>query len=390
MSINLSNISTQANNSKSQTGGAAFWVVVFLLIGSGLFFIPELIGLVKPKSNSVQLVQKVDGSDAQRSELKGDVIRSDSSEERARLSLPKSRTSKASHVRSSSSENQPLNWKTVSDRRNMGEIQVAAKMAGQIANSLPKSAVRSRYALANFKNGVNRVVSGRDRAMPVGDAVNYFALLKADVNTAFDREGITGEPAVAWRQISLGPVIDKAMNSPRPIFDPQIRLTWISAKREARRGAPDIYKPAKISATGYLIGADVGRLEIVSERGVPLKRVSISSKSTNGYRAFKIKASSDQPVILKATHIDGRVFYKKYRFDGRLDEFHFTGKEYFIPYPMQEFKSGVTPVKFDSRLDNHFAVGSSAVWKTGFFSRKGAVWTENLSGSDEGRLFSKF
>lgn len=257
-------------------------------------------------------------------------------------------------------------WATIRSNESRDAIGQARRDALELARGLPSTANGSKFAIIDFANGLEFVMTKADQQMTPRDAVVYLMKLDQSVSRALGEEKVDRVFVKRWTQISMGPVLGKTMLGQRhdseiAPFDPQLTMTEVRVVHKGmRRGDPNTGK-IDVTISGYLIGDDVKSVVMEANDGamsikLPLKR------DPRGFWFFnRGTVDGRQTWTFKVYDKFGERFQKMYQFFPKARSFTYQkGLGYQIPYRMARATVGLFRSQdFDPQLDRYFTVAAS-------------------------------
>ncbi len=256
-----------------------------------------------------------------------------------------------------------ITWATIRSQESKEAVGQARRDAMELARGIPQSATASRFAMIDFANGLDFVMTKADQQMSARDAIIYLTKLDQSVSHALAEEKVDRVFLKRWSQISMGPVLGKTMLGQRhdeisAVFDPQLTMTAIQVRHKGmRRGDPSTGK-VEVVISGYVIGDDIEKITMEANNGAITLPVYIK-RDPRGFWFFN-RGSIDGRKQWKFTVFDkfGEQYTKIYQFYPKASIFRYDSKlGYQFPFRMAratvgEFRSE----NFDPRLDKFFAL----------------------------------
>lgn len=273
------------------------------------------------------------------------------------------RASLSSVAQRMDSDSDALSWATIRSPESKDALGQARRDAMELSRGLPTSAVNSRFAMIDFANGLDFVMTKADQQMTPRDAVIYMTKLDQSVTRALAQENVERVFVKRWSQLSLGPVLGKTMlgqshDTVTTPFNPQLTLTELRVRHVGmHRGDPNTGK-VDVSISGYLIGSDIDKVTMEANNGAIVLPVYIK-RDPRGYWFFN-RGTIDGRKKWKFTVYNklGEQYEKRYQFYPKVGGFRYDSKlGYQIPFHMERARVGeFRSDNFDPRLDQFFAL----------------------------------
>ena len=213
----------------------------------------------------------------------------------------------------------------------------------------------------NFANGLDFVAGRGTESMTAKEALEYLTALDRSVTSAMYREGVDRALYKRWSGISLGPAFEKTKlafehNRYEMRFDPKITLT--SVRMKYYRGRPNPNRDTSriyVALSGYVIGDDIRRLELVDENGLIKRNIKLSS-DPRGYRFFKLGQVDGKRIwTLRARDKYDEVVEKAYNFASVAGVMPLDRNDVQLPFRMVYASSDTFRARdVDPRLDAYF------------------------------------
>lgn len=132
----------------------------------------------------------------------------------------------------SASQPQIVSWREIQGETSIREIKSARERVTDLAASYDeKQNPATRYALLNFANALNLVIRPRTaQVMTPNEAVKYLLNHQRAVVESMQKESVDRADIISWSEISLGSVLDQTRAGQGridaiPPFNPRLRLT---------------------------------------------------------------------------------------------------------------------------------------------------------------------
>jgi len=259
-----------------------------------------------------------------------------------------------------------ISWINIRAPESKDAISQARRSAFELSRGLPANAKATKFAMIDFANGLDFVLTRADQQMTPREAVTYLMNLEQSVGRALVDDNVERVYVKRWSQISLGPVLSKTMlgqahQSEVLPFDPQLTMTSIAVRHKGmKRGDPTTGK-VQVTISGYLIGDDIKSVTMEANDGGISYKLSLK-RDPRGFWFFN-RGSIDarQTWIFKVYDKFGERYQKVYRFYPKTSQFVYEkGRGYKLPFRMTRATVGTFRAQdFDPALDKYLTVAQS-------------------------------
>lgn len=258
-------------------------------------------------------------------------------------------------------------WASIRSQESKDAVGQARRDALELSRGLPTAASLSKFAMIDFANGLEFVMTRAEQQMTPRDAIIYLMKLDQSVSRALAEDRVDRVFVKRWSQISLGPVLSRTMlgqrhDSGAVAFDPQLTMTAVQVRhKEMRKGNPATGK-VEVIISGYLIGEDIKQVTMEANDGAISYNLALK-RDPRGFLFFN-RGSIDGRLRWKFTVYDkfGEQYEKTYQFYPRVGGFRYDSRAgYQIPFRMARATVGrFRSQDFDPRMDQFFAVSEKS------------------------------
>lgn len=253
-----------------------------------------------------------------------------------------------------------ITWNDIQNPMTSRFLFSARDDALRIAKAMPEQKAASRFALFNFAAGIARLVDRSGDFRSAGEGVRYLRYLDENVTAAMIREGVDRGVFLQWREVSVGPVIEKGSRTKQGLqiaFDP--KLVLLSAK---------VFQPgygAKFVEDGIVglhftvgvMGSDIQKVTLY-ENGRALYDAAPGVADERGFRRINFKfLNGRSSFTVRVYDKFGSMYEKSYSFYPRVRRFSWTPADngaYLLP-----FKTAAG--NYDPNLDRYFRSHSGRI-----------------------------
>lgn len=244
-----------------------------------------------------------------------------------------------------------ITWKAIKSKNSKTAIKKAQGQISKILQTIPTYNSASRFALANFINGLERLQDANtEKTLSAKDAQKLIEKLYSASLNALVSDTVDQLTYKRFSGIDFGPALRQGsalLSGQATTFNPQLTITGVSVAKRGRA----VDSPIMVSFEGFIVGDDVVQIEMISD-GVRFDDIVPKKVDPSGYRNFKVKRFElSGKVLLKVVDRNGRVFQKLYSFYPRAKIFEVKSGKFTIPKASSEY---------DARLDRFFTMQVSA------------------------------
>ncbi len=366
--------------SRNISGRNAALSLIFLLLISSLFFIPEIVGFQEKLSSGKDAFQKdpepekyetktQESSDSISSLDRILMLLNSGFPDKIEAQKANGNTSTISLYTPSRARAVDDSWVRARDSKTKKALSVSHKDAKKIVKGIPESMARTRYSLVNYINGLDWLLKTEDPEISREQVLDYVERLDLDVTRSMIAEQADRLDFQTWSSISIGDLLtnSKALEAKQNFsapYNPRITLAYVSIKKpltlDWKKYRHLGFIPSRLKISGFVLGKDTDKLSLM-RNGQLIRKVSLRRKTdTQGKRMFSASVKGADGVFsLRAVSKDGLVVEKFYQFLPRADKFPRDDRDDIIlPFkPISSPKSfGIGELDF--RLDRFFRIGA--------------------------------
>ena len=253
-----------------------------------------------------------------------------------------------------------ITWEQIRSGPSKEALGSARRRSLELARSLPTRAESTRYALINFANGLEFAVNRGSESMSAKDAVDYLTNLDRAVTAAMFQEVVDREIYKRWVEISMGPAFEKSKlsrehNRYQMQFNPRITLTSVQVQHQGRVVKGKDKTRIYAGFSGFVVGDDIRRAELVSEDGV-MHRKLILTPDPRGYKFFRVGTiDAKRRWIIRVYDKYDELYEKNYDFASVAGRMPIEDRYYQLPFRMvYASRQTFRPRDVDPRLDAYF------------------------------------
>ncbi|RMD85425.1 MAG: hypothetical protein D6808_05305 [Candidatus Dadabacteria bacterium] len=230
------------------------------------------------------------------------------------LKQPRKKAARQDHTKQGLPEEaKPATWEMILHGKYRDVLISARNRAYIIADNLSVNDLRSRYALFDFANSINFVLSGPQRILSAPEALAYLEAQRLKVTRAFEEDGVGRKLMRSWRTVALDAT--RALDRMRAKGDFGISgryrfsIVLTKVKLNKRSGA--------VTVRGLIKGENIERVELF-RNGIMLQEVLKGKPRRRGkYMKFHFKYPKGTGVYaLRVVDKEGSFYERRFRFFG--------------------------------------------------------------------------
>lgn len=293
----------------------SFWLFVvivgFIIL---ILFLPDIAGIHVRRNGEVPL--SVDDSPRSADSPLNEILAQISEIDKRKPFEPTVREAANEKLRTSD-----ISWETIRSEPVKVALNTARSEAATILDKLPHEMDFSRFALANYIQGIEQLLAAREERFGAREALAYVRYLDREVTRRFNEESVDSEIFRDWEKVSLGDALRAAENrqyreESAPPFKPEFALNIVRVHRvppSLKVKPSDFNDWNQLSLEGSVVFRGIRRISVFHgktfvkeielpkppKRGVaPFGYFSVNVDAVDGVFSFRIE-SDDEEVIIR-------------------------------------------------------------------------------------------